>query len=166
MPLARARQRRAFTLVELLIIVVIIAILALVIIPRVRGVIRMSRDSTLRANLHHIRTAIDEFASDTGVFPTELIDLIAPKPDPPRTGIDENGDTATVPSSSYHGPYLTVAGGIGATGIPINPFKRPTDADFEDETTHWAYGATHPGSVHPAVPVEGNTVDGVPYSEL
>jgi len=159
-------RSRAFTLIELLIVVVVIAILALIIIPRVRGAIRMSRESTLRANLHHIRTAIDQFSSDTGVFPDQLIDLTNPKSDPPRTGIDENGDPASIPSSSYQGPYLTVTGGIGATGIPVNPFKRPNEPDYLDETTHWTYGVDRPGSLHPAVPVEGNTIDGVPYSEL
>lgn len=161
-----ALRRRAFTLIELLIVVVVIAILALIIIPRVKGVIRMSRESTLRANLHHIRTAIDQFASDTGVFPDELIDLTNPKSDPPRTGIDENGDPASIPQSGYQGPYLTVSGGIGITGIPANPFKRSGEPDSGDETAHWAYGAEGPGSVHPAVPVEGSTTDGVPYSEL
>jgi len=161
-----AHRSRAFTLIELLIVVVVIAILALIIIPRVRGAIRMSRESTLRANLHHIRTAIDQFASDTGVFPAELADLNNPKSDPPETGIDENGDIASIPRSSYQGPYLTVSGGIGATGIPVNPFKRPAELDYQDETTHWTYSVDRPGSIHPAVPVKGNTIDGIPYSEL
>jgi len=159
-------RRRGFTLIELLIVIVVIAILALIVIPRVMGAIRKSRESTLRENLHHLRTAITHFSSDTGLYPSALIDLTNAKTDPPTTGVNDDGDTETIPTGTYQGPYLNASGGIGTTGIPINPFKAHSDADFSDPTAHWSYGAEGPGIVHPAVPTEGSTMDGFPYSEL
>ncbi|MHB0939402.1 MAG: type II secretion system protein [Armatimonadota bacterium] len=163
---ARNTARRGFTLIELLIVIVVIATLALIVIPRVTGAVRKARESTLRANLHRLRTAIIQFNSDTGVYPAALSDLTNPKSDPPTTGVDDDGNTATLPSGTYAGPYLNASGGIGTTGIPVNPFKYPKEADFADPDAHWTYGVEGPGIVHPAVPTEGNTMDGMPYSTL
>jgi len=85
--------------------------------------------------------------------------------DPPTTGLNDNGDTEDIPTGIYLGPYLNVSGGIGVTGIPVNPFKSPQDDDYDDETAHWSYGPD-PGIIHSAIPIEGSTVDGIPYSEL
>ena len=158
--------RRGFTLIELLIVIVVIATLALIVIPRVTGAVRKARESTLRANLHRLRTAVIQFNSDTGLYPSALPDLTNPKSDPPTTGVTEEGNTGTIPPSTYAGPYLNVSGGIGTTGIPVNPFKYPKEADYSDPTAHWSYGVEGPGIVHPAVPTEGNTMDGMPYSTL
>jgi len=158
-------RRGGFTLIELLIVIVVIAILALIVIPRVTGAVRKSRESTLRENIHILRTAIAQFTSDTGLYPNELIDLTKTKTDPPTTAVNDNGDTETIPTGTYLGPYLHATGGIGNTGIPVNPFKSPRDADFSDETAHWTYGPD-PGIIHSATPIEGSTLDGIPYSEL
>jgi len=163
---ARNTTRRGFTLIELLIVIVVIAILALIVIPRVMGATRKARESSLRANLHQLRTAITQFSSDTGLYPSELLDLSSPKSDPPTTGVNDDGDTETIPTNTYAGPYLNVSGGIGTTGVPVNPFKTPKDADFSDPDAHWSYGAEGPGIVHPATPTEGSTMDGMPYSTL
>lgn len=158
--------RRGFTLIELLIVIVVIATLALIVIPRVTGAVRKARESTLRANLHRLRTAVIQFNADTGLFPATLSDLTNAKSDPPTNGITEEGDTAAITPGTYAGPYLNVSGGIGSTGIPVNPFKSPKEADYNDPTAHWTYGVEGPGIVHPAVPTEGNTTDGMPYSTL
>jgi len=158
--------RRGFTLIELLIVVVVIAILALIIIPRVMGATRKARESTLRENLHILRTAITHFSADTGLYPSALSDMSKPKTDPPTTGVTDGGDTETIPAGIYLGPYLNVSGGIGTSGIPANPFKHPSDADYSEEAAHWSYGIDGPGIVHSAIPIEGSTLDGIPYSEL
>jgi len=161
-----ATRRAGFTLIELLIVIVVIAILALIVIPRVTSAVRKSRESTLRENIHILRTAIAQFTSDTGLYPNALADLTNGKTDPPTTAVNDEGGTETIPIGTFNGPYLFVSGGIGTTGIPINPFKPTRDADFNDPATHWTYGVEGPGIVHPAMPTEGSTLDGVPYSEL
>ncbi|MHB9109269.1 MAG: type II secretion system protein [Armatimonadota bacterium] len=160
-----AARRAGFTLIELLIVIVVIAILALIVIPRVTSAVRKSRESTLKENIHILRTAIAQFTSDTGLYPTELADLSNPKTDAPTTAVNDDGGTETIPAGTYNGPYLHGTGGIGTSGIPINPFKPSRDADYGDADAHWTYGID-PGIVHPAVPTEGRTLDGVPYSEL
>lgn len=51
----RSRRSRAFTLVEILIVVVILGILALVIVPMVSGGVTSAKQSTLECDLHMIR---------------------------------------------------------------------------------------------------------------
>ena len=70
-----AARRRGFTLIELLIVIVVIAILALIVIPRLLSAGRKARESTLRANVRILRTAVEQFNSDCGVFPTNLTDI-------------------------------------------------------------------------------------------
>ncbi len=77
---AFAARRRGFTLIELLIVIVVIAILALIVIPRVMGASRKAKEATLKGNLHEIRNALEQFQADTGGYPTtaNLIDIVAP----------------------------------------------------------------------------------------
>lgn len=116
--------------------------------------------------MHQIRVAIEQFQADTGLYPAALIDLTAAKSNPPKNGVNEDGGTETIPTGSYQGPYLSGLGGIGTTGIPANPYKSPSDANYTDVTAHWSYHVGGPGIVHPAVPLAGTTLDGVPYREL
>jgi len=161
-----AARRRGFTLIELLIVIVVIAILALIVIPRVMSAGRKARESTLKANLHQLRNALEQFQADTGLYPDAIADLTLAQASAPSTGVNASGDSETIPTGSYQGPYLSVSGGIGTTGIPVNPFKHPSDEDFTDDTAHWSYSADGTGVVHPAVPTSGNTLDGLAYSEL
>lgn len=123
----RKDARRGFTLIELLIVITVIAILALIVIPRLFGAVRRTKESTLCANLHNIRTGISKFFADTGRLPGELNDLVA---------TDAGSVSIDVSPTDYKGPYLTAPGGVGGTGIPKNPFTDPGSADVTD---HWEY---------------------------
>ena len=158
-----AVRRRGFTLIELLIVIVVIAILALIVIPRVMGAGRKAKEATLKGNLHQLRNAIEQFDADTGAYPTALTDIVRAKADPPATGVDESGNSVDIPAGSYQGPYLSPQGGVNNNGIPVNPFKNTEDADFTDETAHWTYAD---GVVHPTVPASGSTLDKIPYQSL
>lgn len=138
------------------VILVLLLFVLLVVVPQPHGSHRKARESALKANLHQIRNAIDAFKTDTGVYPANLTDL---------TAADGSKVKAKIDPSKYKGPYLSVTGGIGTTGIPWNPFKHPSDADSSDMAAHWTYDAKE-GIVSPSVPKEGATLDGVPYSEL
>ena len=59
---------RAFTLVELLVVIIIVSILAAVAIPRFSDSALKSKEATLRANLKLIREAGDRAEADTGLI--------------------------------------------------------------------------------------------------
>jgi len=66
-PLQRLKQR-AFTLVELLIVVIILAILAAIIIPQFTSATVDAQESALDANLTGLRSAIELYHAQHGVL--------------------------------------------------------------------------------------------------
>ena len=143
-----------------------LVIAAFIVVPRINAAGRKAKESTLKANLHQVRNALEQYQADTGLYPTALLDLTQAKSNAPKIGVNEDGDRESIPTGSYQGPYLSVSGGIGTTGIPVNPYKHPSDANYADVTAHWSYGIEGPGIVHPAVPQDGMTLDGTPIPQL
>jgi hypothetical protein len=115
---------------------------------------RQARESTLKANLQRIRSAVSHFQADTGIYPARLEDVVAPA----TTG-SKAGSTDVAPNS-YKGPYLTTKGGIGGKGLLMNPFAATDDTTVAH---HWTYTPAD-GNVTSAV--EGVTSDGQKYTEL
>lgn len=147
-----SRRRGGFTLIEMLIVITIIAILALIVIPRIMQAGRKARESTLRSQLRQIRDALQFFEADTGVVPGTLYDLVAP---------DETSLSAVVPPGTYKGPYLFPQAGINGSGIPLNPFGPTPTGASADVDAHWTYSG---GVLISAV--NGITLDGIPFSNL
>jgi type IV pilus assembly protein PilA len=69
------KSRKAFTLVELMIVVAIIGILAGIAIPRYMNFVRRSREGATKGNLGAIRSALNIYYSDMdGFFPARITD--------------------------------------------------------------------------------------------
>ena len=60
-----------------MIVIVIIAILALIVIPKISTVVRRSREATMVENVHIIREAIERFHADTDEYPASINGLVA-----------------------------------------------------------------------------------------
>ena len=68
-----------FTIAELLVVLVIIALLAAVAVPNVTGAIRRAEEAALRENLSVMRGALDDYFTDKGSYPAALDDLVSEK---------------------------------------------------------------------------------------
>lgn len=104
------RHRAGFTLIEIMIVVVIMAILAAAIIPQFSTSISDSKVATMQSNLHTLRVQIQLYSfQHSGQFPTISNGTL-----PQLTGnTDVNGNLGT--GSAYiYGPYVQ-------TQIPVNP---------------------------------------------
>ena len=98
-----SRRRDAFTLIELLIVVVILAILAATIIPQFTDAIADTKRSTGLMNLRTLRAQIEMYkAQHNGVPPSTL------------TLLTQKTDVAGAAGTDF-GPYLQF--------IPANPFS-------------------------------------------
>ena len=64
--------RKAFTMIELLVVMAIIAILASMSIFALQGARESRRDATRKANLEAIRSALELYRADCGQYPTSL----------------------------------------------------------------------------------------------
>ena len=72
----QSRSRRsAFSLLELLAVVVILGILAAAIVPRIITSTSDARTSVHQHNLGEINAAVERYYIDEGSFPTALTDL-------------------------------------------------------------------------------------------
>lgn len=63
-------HRRAFTLIELLIVITIIGILAVALIPKIANTPSRARDTQRKADLNQIAKGLEAYYSDYGTYPT------------------------------------------------------------------------------------------------
>ena len=67
---------KAFTLLELMIVISIIIILAAITLPQYQKTIMQTREAVLRDDLHKMRQLIDQYGADKGRLPQSLDDLV------------------------------------------------------------------------------------------
>jgi general secretion pathway protein G len=74
--MVRKKQLKAFTLVEILVVLAIIATLLSVVSPRFFHYLTQSKETTLKHDLNTMREAIDKFYSDRNTYPNTLEELV------------------------------------------------------------------------------------------
>lgn len=111
--LSRARRRPGFTLIEVLIVVVIMAVLAAMIVPRFIDSAEDSKDSVLRFNLHSLRTQIQLYK----IHHQGLTPALRTRQLPQLTAAtNAAGDIGLAGPSFPYGPYIV-------TAMPDNPYN-------------------------------------------
>jgi general secretion pathway protein G len=65
-----------FTLLELLVVMTIIGILAAIAVPALRDSPQRAREAALREDLFTIRSVLDQYHGDKGIFPPDLATLV------------------------------------------------------------------------------------------
>ncbi|WP_457336144.1 type II secretion system protein [Rhizobacter sp. P5_C2] len=68
--------RRGFTLIELLVVLAIVALLLTIVAPRTIDHLERARETTLKASLKEMRSALDQFEADLGRPPGSLDELV------------------------------------------------------------------------------------------
>lgn len=96
------RTRPAFTLVEILIVVIILGILAAIVVPRLSDVTTISRETNLKENLSKIRANIQVYRNEHAAFPSpSSFGQQLTKP------TDYSGEVAVTRDTTHRfGPYL------------------------------------------------------------
>jgi len=99
---ARCRNgRQAFTLIELLLVLVILGTLAAIVLPRFAGTGERAKRSAAETQISTFKTVLSAFEVDNGFYPKSLNDLIQQPRD----------------AQNWHGPYLDGA-------VPMDPWGR------------------------------------------
>jgi len=105
--LSRSRRPAAhgFTLIELLVVIIILAILAAVVIPKVIGHVEDAREAKAIADISTLDSTLDTYKLDTGNYPSPNVGLQA---------LVSNAEN----SPKWNGPYLK-------NGLPMDPWGKP-----------------------------------------
>ena len=119
-------RTRGFTLIELMIVVAVLALIALIVVPKMAQLIRKSNEAATRGYLGSVRSALSLYYSGTeGMYPSDFSIFTAPGSpygldSPPKAYTAEHGviyqvDTLTSPSlSGDTGHWAYVSGGVSA----------------------------------------------------
>jgi general secretion pathway protein G len=121
----RSTQREGFTLVEILIVVVIMAVLAATIIPQFSSSTDDAKLNTLSFNLRTLRTQIELYKlHHNGALPTVTTN------DLPQlyNATDIDGAVGTPGPSYPFGPYIM------GSALPLNPLN---NSNYVTSTTTW-----------------------------
>jgi len=101
LPSKNIRRRQGFTIIELILVMVIIATLAAIVIPKFAGRSEQAKLTAAKADIASISLGLDAFEVDTGSYPRSgNLDLLVTPPN------DATG---------WKGPYLS-------KGIPLDPW--------------------------------------------
>lgn len=138
------RTKRGFTLVELLVVIVVLAILAAIVLPKFMNSSMRGKESALKSDLKLLRNAVTVFQADTGYCPLAIADLALTSA--PAKGLDSAGTQCTITGNDWHGPYLE--------SVPKDPIS---GNDF-------TYGSTNPNVGKVTSSASGNGLDGTAYS--
>ncbi len=131
-----SRRPCAFTLVEVLTVVVILGILAAIVIPQFASANTDAQLNALKANLQTIRAQIELYKMQHNEsYPTSSASFVAQM----TTASKSDGTTAAIGTSGFNfGPYLQA--------IPENPFTRTsTIGTGAYGTSAWYYAGSGTG---------------------
>lgn len=143
------KNKKAFTLIEIMLVVIIIGILAAMVIPNMAGRGEQARVAAARADIDaNLSTALDLYELDNGQYPTSEQGLNA---------LLAKSSSSPVPAN-WHGPYLK------KKRIPLDPWGReykyaapginnteefdlssygPDGVESQDDIVNWSYDSNH-----------------------
>ncbi len=159
MSLVASRSRRAFSLLELVIVVVILGILAAIAVPRMSRSATAAADNAVMADLAVIRNAIDLFQTEHGgAYPAlaDVTNALTQYSDINGTAFSATKDTAT---GKIYGPYLR---SIPPLSVGANKGKNTFTGTLGGAFA-WVYDATT-GAVTPNCPDAEVDGRGVKYN--
>ena len=122
---ARRQGARAFTLVEMLLVLVILAVLAAIVYPKVMGRSEDAKKTAVKTQIANFKTALDMFEVDNGYYPkgrNGLQDLLVKPRD----------------ATSWHGPYLD--------SIPKDPWQQDYSYECPGRHNPNSYDISSPGT--------------------
>jgi len=136
---ARPSAQSGFTLIELLVVVTIVGMLAGIAMVNVLHANRKAAEAVLRADLHELRKALDNFYADKQRYPAALSELV-------------------------EGKYMRRIPADPITKSAETWVEVIDEADAEELTE--STEPTGPGVSDVKSGAEGETLDGIPYGEL
>ncbi len=139
----RARQH-GFTLIEIMVVVVILAVLGALVVPQVLDKVDKARVTRAQSDIRAISTALDLYRLDNFKYPTSeqgLQALVKQPADPSITNYPAGGYLKSLPIDPWNNPYQYVSPGPDGRDYDITTYGRDGkpggdgyDADISSST--------------------------------
>jgi general secretion pathway protein G len=135
------RHRQAFTLVEMLLVLVILGVLAAIVYPKVAGRGEQARITAAKSQIAAFKTALNMFEVDNGYYPkgrNGLIDLVQK----PRDAVNWKGPyVESIPKDPWQNDFIYEFPGKHNPGsydiMSVGPDGR---ANTDDDIGNWEPG--------------------------
>jgi len=105
-------NKKGFTLLELMIVVVILGLLATIIMPRILNRPEQARHTKAVVEIKNIESALALFKTDTGSFPTISQGLAVLVSNTGIQGYNPDGYLDRVPLDPWGNPYIYISPGV------------------------------------------------------
>jgi general secretion pathway protein G len=133
------RTTSAFTLVEMLLVLVILATLAAIVYPKLAGRSEQARVTAAQTQISSFSTALDAFEVDNGYYPrgkAGLLDLVQP----PRDAASWKGPyVKEIPKDPWGNDYVYESPGrYNPTSYDLLSPGPDAKSGSEDDITNWA----------------------------
>jgi general secretion pathway protein G len=113
---------RGFTLIEIMVVVVILAVLGALVVPKILENVDKARVTRAQSDIRAIETALDLYRLDNFKYPTTeqgLEALVKQPADPAITNYRAGGYLKSVPKDPWNNPYLYASPGHDASDYDI-----------------------------------------------
>lgn len=135
-----SRPARGFTLIELLLVLVILAVLAAVVVPKFTKRSEQARVAAAKTDIANLDTAFDAFEVDTGRYPTSDEGMKALM-EAPSNAKDWKGPylKRLVVNDPWGNPYVYRCPGVhNPSSYDLYSFGPDGQEGTEDDITNWS----------------------------
>ena len=145
----KSKKICAFTLIEVLIVVVIMAVLAATIIPQFASSTDDAKASAVKFNLHTLRSQIEMYKMQHGSLPPALVNGTIPGLIYATDSTGATNNLTTTDTNHPYGPYIQ-GGQLPANpyattptaGVKVNKLSVSLGTQSVDPTAGWVYNST------------------------
>lgn len=136
--LARARKG-AFTLIELLLVLVILGILAAIVVPKMAGRSEQARVAAAKTQIGSFKTALEAFEVDNGYYPKGKAGLQDLVKQPNNTPNWHGPYLESIPEDPWHNAYIYEYPGKHNTGsYDLASMGLDGKVGGDDDVTNWS----------------------------
>jgi general secretion pathway protein G len=120
-------RQRGFTLIEIMVVVVILAVLGALVVPKILENVDKARVTRAASDIRAIQTALDLYRLDNFKYPTSeqgLQALVTQPSDPTITNYRSGGYLPSLPKDPWNNYYVYVNPGPNGTDYDIISYGR------------------------------------------
>jgi general secretion pathway protein G len=121
------KRQSGFTLIEIMVVVVILAVLGALVVPKILENVDKARVTRAASDIRAIQTALDLYRLDNFKYPTTeqgLQALVTQPTDPTITNYRSGGYLPSMPKDPWNNPYQYVNPGASGRDYDITSYGR------------------------------------------